>query len=153
MSVGHLIGDRVSPNCFNTWPLSCDSQNETWTKSELDGELPAHLGWYIRVIHLPQQIFFKLTLSLAPRGEGNLRSAKQGRRRSQIIIKSQCAWDFKNFVPKWKQPTRGIFLANSGSIAIEPKEETPLWHENVYFAILLGHYSSPRVACKFRTVL
>ena len=39
MSVGHLIGDRVSPNCFNTWPLSCDSQNETWTKSQLDGEV------------------------------------------------------------------------------------------------------------------
>ena len=39
MSVGHLIGDRVSPNCFNTWPLSCDSQNETWTTSQLDGKV------------------------------------------------------------------------------------------------------------------
>ena len=39
MSVGHLIGDRVSPNCFTTWSLSCDSQNETWTKSQLDGEV------------------------------------------------------------------------------------------------------------------
>ncbi len=49
MSVGHLIGDRVSPNCFTTWSLSCDSQNETWTKSQLDGEV-RHLnkslcGW------------------------------------------------------------------------------------------------------------
>ena len=49
------------------------------------------LGWFT----CRSRFFFKLTLSMAPRGEGNLRSAKQGRRRSQIRIKSQRAWDFK----------------------------------------------------------